>query len=167
MVMAGADAPRPDGEPRDRPLVLLVEDEVLIRMMLGDELRDAGFHVIEAANAAEALSVFNAGARVELLLTDVRMPGAMDGVRRALAARDVLPELRVVVMSSEVPDRLRLTPFEFVAKPFETRALLARIRALLGLSADPEIIPLREQFLSAAEEVRHSQDPGVASDAEP
>ena len=60
--------------------VLIVEDDVLIRVLLADELRDAGLRVIEAANADEALSIFEAGAQVDLLFTDVQMPGSIDGV---------------------------------------------------------------------------------------
>ena len=83
-----ADNPRHGGIPRT---VLVVEDDVLVRMMIAEELRDAGFSVIEAANADEALTVLDSAIRVELVMTDVFMPGSVDGVGFAAAIRSTFP----------------------------------------------------------------------------
>jgi CheY-like chemotaxis protein len=64
----------------ERPTNLLVEDEVLIRMMLADELRGRGFNVLEAQNADEALTLLQSGVPVGLVLTDVQLPGSLDGI---------------------------------------------------------------------------------------
>ena len=79
--------------------VLIVEDDVLIRVLLADELRDAGLRVIEAANADEALSIFEAGAQVDLLFTDVQMPGSMDGVELARRIKTIHPALPIILTS--------------------------------------------------------------------
>ncbi|WP_457093912.1 response regulator [Microvirga sp. P5_D2] len=69
----------------DAPVILLVEDELLVRITAVDEMEDAGFHVLEAANADAALAVLETcSEEVQVLFTDVHMPGSMDGM--ALAA---------------------------------------------------------------------------------
>jgi CheY-like chemotaxis protein len=98
--------------------ILVVEDEVLIRMNLADELRLKGFVVIEACNAQEALLALQFRA-VDLLLTDVRLGDGMDGVALATQARAHVPQIRVIIVSGH------LQPIEaagvadlFVAKPY-------------------------------------------------
>jgi two-component system, response regulator PdtaR len=71
--------------------VLVVEDEVFIRLMLADELRGEGLQVLEASNADEALTVLQSSLPVHLLFTDVRMPVRMDGVALAKAAHARFP----------------------------------------------------------------------------
>jgi PleD family two-component response regulator len=83
--------------PELRPsTILVVEDEILNRLWIGPELRTAGFIVIEAANADEALAVFNAGQQIDLLMTDVRMPGSMDGVKLATRVRSTWPTVKIL-----------------------------------------------------------------------
>jgi len=68
-------------ENRQSPTVLLVEDEVLVRMMLADQLREAGCTVVEASDADEALLLLRQNlVRIDLVISDVRMPGSMDGL---------------------------------------------------------------------------------------
>jgi len=83
------------------PTILLVEDEVLIRMATADTLRAADFAVIEAASADEALAILNASVKVDVVMTDVRMPGSMDGLALANLLRAKRPELKLVVISGE------------------------------------------------------------------
>ncbi|MEI9987777.1 MAG: response regulator [Aliidongia sp.] len=71
--------PRPDEQP-GQAHILLVEDDVLVRFVVADRLREAGLAVIEAATADEALSYLAAGGRVDLAFTDIEMPGSMNGV---------------------------------------------------------------------------------------
>ncbi len=87
----------------ERPTILLVEDEVLIRMMLADELRERGFNVLEAQNADEALTLLQSGVPVGLALTDVQLPGSMDGIGLARLLRATHPELKVVIASGNIP----------------------------------------------------------------
>ena len=83
-----------------RKCILVVEDELLIRLIVSDELRDAGYDVIEAFNADEALTVLRSLVRVDLVISDVRMPGSLDGLGllaevRATWVRTNRPELEV------------------------------------------------------------------------
>ena len=86
-----------------RPIILVVEDEVLIRMMLADELRGRGFDVVEAQNADEALTLLQSPVPVGLVLTDVQLPGAMDGIGLARLLRAARPELKIVIASGNIP----------------------------------------------------------------
>ena len=74
--------------------VLIVEDEVIIRMIVGDGLRDYGNTVIEAMNADEAVEILNSGVRVDLVFSDVRMPGTRDGLGLLSFVRANLPGCR-------------------------------------------------------------------------
>ncbi len=64
---------------REAATLLLVEDEVLIRLTVADYLRDCGYHVIEASNAQEALSVLTSDIDIDIVFSDVQMPGTIDG----------------------------------------------------------------------------------------
>jgi two-component system, response regulator PdtaR len=83
-----------------RPTVLLVEDEVLIRWAVAEAMRDAGLHVIEASNAAEAMDVVLSGLKPDILFTDVRMPGHIDGLELAAFLETLLPGLTVIIASA-------------------------------------------------------------------
>jgi len=129
-----SDIPR--GEPcaPTRSNILLVEDELLIRMMIGDKLRDEGFDVIEAVNADEALAILKSPVRVDLLISDVRMPGSIDGLGLLATTRADLPNLPVIITSGHLEPRLALADgaTRFVAKPFSLEAIVEAVRAELG-----------------------------------
>jgi CheY-like chemotaxis protein len=110
-----------------RRVVLVVEDEVLIRMALAEALRKTGFSVIEACNAAEALDVVEAGLTPDVLLTDVVLPGHMDGLHLAAFLEAWIPGLKVFIASGRVVStdlRLRLN---FLAKPFDPKDAAERV----------------------------------------
>ena len=65
--------------PATRPVVLVVEDEILIRFLISEHLRDVGFTVIEASNADDAAAVIQSESPVDLVFSDINMPGGMDG----------------------------------------------------------------------------------------
>ncbi len=114
------------------PTILVVEDEVLIRMTLANGLRDEGFTVIEACDADEAL-VALATASIDLLLTDVRMEGSMDGLDLAVQVRSSLPDLKIVVVSGHLPeDETQGVADAFVPKPYLTEKLVQRVKAILS-----------------------------------
>ncbi|GJD87266.1 Response regulator receiver protein CpdR [Methylobacterium hispanicum] len=104
----------------DRPLALVVDDEVLFRLGVESLLDEAGYEVVEATNAAAALSHLDGGRPVVLLLTDVRMPGEHDGLALARLAADRDPGLAVVVVSAAVTPRPGDLPegAAFLEKPF-------------------------------------------------
>jgi CheY-like chemotaxis protein len=80
-----------------------VEDEPLIRLLVIDILSEAGFEVLEAQDPAEALTVLKSDEQIDVLLTDVRMRGCMDGFELAEVAKRRRPELRVIVTSGYLP----------------------------------------------------------------
>jgi CheY-like chemotaxis protein len=124
-------AVRVDAVP-EKPTVLLVEDEVLIRLMLADELRSQGLQVLEASNADEALTVLQSSLPVHLLFTDIRMPGEMDGVALAKAAHVRFPQIKSIIGSSARPEQ-PIDEFAdaFLAKPYDLRELVKHVRRLL------------------------------------
>lgn len=79
--------------------VLLVEDENLIRLMAEEDLRDIGYEVTSAGNGDEALDLVEGGAQFDLLVTDIRMPGSIDGWRLAWLVREILPGIAVIYVS--------------------------------------------------------------------
>ncbi len=112
--------------------MLVVEDEVLIRMSLAAVLRDEGFTVIEACNAEEAL-VALAATSIDLLLTDVRMEGSMDGLDLAVQVRSTRPDLKIVVVSGHLAaDETDGIADAFVPKPYLAEHIVERVRAILS-----------------------------------
>lgn len=86
------------------PIILIVEDEYLIRLTLAEALTEDGFTVLEAATGAQALAAAGAQAGIALLLTDIQLPGGMDGVALARRLREAAPDLPVIFMTGR-PDR--------------------------------------------------------------
>ncbi len=121
-------------EPKPRPTpeqVLLVEDDVLIRVLLAEELRNAGLRVIEAANADEALSYVHSGTKIDLLFSDVQMPGSMNGTELARRINSGYPSVRIILTSAHAgtADHLGL----FLPKPYDFDRAVAVIFEALGL----------------------------------
>ncbi len=117
------------------PTVLIVEDEEIVRMIGSDILEQGGYHVIEAANASEALQRLEHGAEVMVLFTDVNMPGTPDGFGLARLVNDRWPEVKILVASGAVapqPGDLPDTGL-FLSKPYRADELLTMVR---GLAAD-------------------------------
>jgi len=129
--MANADARR---EP---PVVLVVEDEPLVRMIMVDALADAGFEVIQASDAHEALRLFEDKPEVAIVLTDIDMPGGLDGLelRDRLQAR--APHVPVVVTSGRgKAGRDRTVETRFLSKPFTVDELVTVIVSCLPADDD-------------------------------
>jgi len=120
-----------------KPRIMIVEDEVLIRAYLSEELRDAGFSVIEAAHADEALSYLKAGEKVDLVFSDIHMPGTFNGLELARQLRDLYPSLPVILTSGNpgpnTPDGLAA----FLAKPYTSDKAISLVFRILGLQ-DPD-----------------------------
>jgi len=114
--------------------ILLVEDEVLVRMTLADQLRSAGYVVLEASNADEALDLLHSkGDGVQLLLSDIRMPGRMNGLELALSIRAQYPEIKIVLASGESFSASHWGDTDgFFPKPYNARRLIEHIKMLLG-----------------------------------
>ena len=116
-------------------VVVVVEDEAMIRMMAVDLLTDAGFAVHEARDAEEALAILHAqAAAVNVLFTDINMPGAMDGLALAHHARGAWPWIGLLVASGKaLPVAAELPAGSaFMAKPYDARRMVAQVRELAG-----------------------------------
>lgn len=109
--------------------VLVVEDEVFIRVLIADELRAAGFSVVEAATADEALSYFQAGVQVDLVLSDIGTPGALNGVDLIQRLRAKAPNLPTVLTSGNSPGVHAANAF--LPKPYEVRQAVVLVATLL------------------------------------
>ncbi len=129
---AAADTSSASSPGRAAPTVLLVEDEVLIRMALAQELRNGGYTVIEAASSEEALRILRSNIPVDLVLTDIRMPGSMDGADLARTIRTGYPAIKVVISSAYTPDSDLLgTVDRFLSKPIDFDRLVDEMKSLL------------------------------------
>lgn len=82
--------------------VLVVEDEFLIRILVSDHLRELGLTVVEACNGDEAIAILKSGTAIDLVFTDVRMPGASDGIDLLAYIKSTQPEMPVVVTSGHL-----------------------------------------------------------------
>lgn len=116
-----------------RRVVLIVEDDILVRLTIA-VLRGAGYAIFEAANAAEAVAVFASGGRVDVVFTDVQMPGVMDGLMLARWVQEHHPSVQVLVTSGKGDADISsgLMPDDaFYSKPYSLEAVADRIRSLL------------------------------------
>lgn len=110
--------------------LLVAEDDIFVREMIAEFLRDAGFDVVEAGNADEAMAVFEAGTEIDLLFSDVRMPGSMDGGVLAERVKGRWPATHIVLTSgysSALLETQAKTRERVLAKPYRPLSVLAAI----------------------------------------
>ena len=114
--------------------VLVVEDEPLIRMNISDELQEMGFKVLEATHAAEAVEMLQANADIQIMFTDVDMPGGMDGLMLAAAVRDRWPPIKIIVTSGHRKVSMGDIPAQsrFISKPYQARSVAAAINEMMA-----------------------------------
>ena len=118
-----------------RTVLLLVEDEVLVRMFNADVLDDAGFRVVEAANADEAIALLEARPDIRAVVTDIEMPGPRNGMDVAEHVRTKRPLVGVIIVSGR--EHPKLNEFtsrggRFLAKPYSATDLLHEVKIVLG-----------------------------------
>ena len=134
--MSPAENPVAEGQAAMKPTVLIVEDEVLSRLAMAEYLRECGFHVIEAASGVEAQQLVLAGLKVDLVFSDITMPGGVDGIDLALWLM-VQCDSAKVILTSGLPDALVKAKsacnqvLAFVPKPYDQADVAKRIRELL------------------------------------
>lgn len=113
-------------------VVLVVEDEPLMRISIADHLTDSGFDVLEAANADEAMAILADRLDIAIMFTDIDMPGSMDGLKLAAAVRDRWPPVRIVVTSGyhlvEAGQMPAGTPF--FRKPYNPETLVSAFQQI-------------------------------------
>jgi two-component system, response regulator PdtaR len=118
---------------RKRPVVLIVEDEYLVRTGTRAAVEMAGFDVLEAGDADEAIGILAARNDVSLIFTDVHMPGSMDGLKLAHFVRDRWPPVKIVATSA----RVRITPSDlpeggrFLPKPYSAADIASTLHELV------------------------------------
>jgi two-component sensor histidine kinase/CheY-like chemotaxis protein len=119
------------------PNVLVVEDEMVLRMRAVDIVEDAGFNSLEAVNADEALSILESRSDISVLFTDIQMPGTLDGLKLAHAVHKRWPAIKIILVSGQVnlSDVDKPTDSRFFGKPLETKQMIAEIQDMVGLGA--------------------------------
>jgi two-component system, response regulator PdtaR len=116
------------------PIVLVVEDEALLRLLAVEVVVEAGCVALEAGDADEAVALLESRSDISLLFTDIGRPGSMDGLKLAHAVRGRWPPIKILLVSGQV----RLQPSElpsssrFVGKPYRAAAMVEELRSLVG-----------------------------------
>lgn len=133
--------------------VLVVEDEMVLRMRAVDIVEDAGFTAVEAVNADEAISILEARSDISLLFTDIQMPGSMDGLKLAHAVHDRWPAIKIILVSGQVnpSEAERAADSRFFGKPLGVEEMAAQLQAMIGVGA-LSIVPTAAMAAASAHE---------------
>src|ERR1700692_2922957 len=115
-------------------VVLVVEDEMLLRMRAVDSVEDAGYISVEAVDADEAVAILESRSDIALLFTDIQMPGSMDGLKLAHAVRQRWPPIKIILVSGQLKLANADIPADsrFFGKPLEAEEMIAEMRRLIG-----------------------------------
>jgi CheY-like chemotaxis protein len=109
--------------------ILVVEDEAILRLWLAQALEQNGFHVLEAGTGNAAVEILNGASDVDLVFTDIRMPGTIDGVALMRWVRKERPKLKVIISSAICIDGADAT----LVKPYSMNRVIETIRGLLTM----------------------------------
>jgi CheY-like chemotaxis protein len=119
------------------PVILVVEDDPLLRMLAVEFVQEAGFGTLEAGDADQAIAILESCGKVAVLFTDIDMPGSMDGLKLARVASERWPAMDILIASghvrllqSELPPDSR-----FLGKPYSAAAMVAELHSLIGHTA--------------------------------
>jgi two-component system, response regulator PdtaR len=119
---------------RREPVILIVEDEFLLRLDSAETIEHAGFEVVQAANADEAIAILTGRPDIHVVFTDIQMPGSMDGLKLARFVRDRWPPIKIIATSGQVvagEDDLPAGSL-FLPKPYRGPVLVSALRELTG-----------------------------------
>jgi len=121
-------------DPAVQPAVLVVEDEMMLRMRAVDIVEDAGFSPVEAVSADDALAILESRSDIELLFTDIQMPGSMDGLELAHAVHERWPLIKIILVSGQLTlaDADKPTDSRFFRKPLDVRQMIEEMRDMMG-----------------------------------
>ena len=114
--------------------ILVVEDEPLLLINIADELAEAGFDVVESPNADHALRQIAMSTAIDVLFTDVDMPGSLDGLGLSAVVRRNWPQIAIIVTSGKLSEEMVDLPLDakFIPKPYAASDLIHAINAALG-----------------------------------
>jgi CheY-like chemotaxis protein len=115
-------------------VILVVEDDMMLRMRAVDMVGDAGYTPLEALDAAEAVTILESRSDVALICTDIQMPGQMDGLGLAHAVHKRWPTIKIIVVSGQLKQQnLDLPPHSrFLGKPLDAGEVIAEMRDMIG-----------------------------------
>jgi two-component sensor histidine kinase len=114
--------------------VLVVEDEMMLRMRAVDMVEDAGFTAVEAINADDALTILESRSDIELLFTDIQMPGSMDGLKLAYAVHKRWPSIKIILVSGQLnlTDSDKPADSRFFGKPLDVKQMILEMQDMIG-----------------------------------
>jgi DNA-binding NtrC family response regulator len=120
--------------PSVKIVVLIVEDELLVRMAIADAVEEAGFEVIESGNADEAVLILESRSDVRIVFTDIDMPGSMDGMKLAAAVRGRWPPIEIILTSGHhrIPHGDLPARSIFIPKPYAAELIVATLRQFIA-----------------------------------
>ena len=115
-------------------VVLVVEDEMMLRMRVVDMVEDAGYVPVEAVDADEAMTILRSRSDIALMLTDVQMPGSMNGLQLAHAVHKNWPPIKIILASGQLKLSDGDIPLDsrFFGKPLQSDEIIAEMREMLG-----------------------------------
>jgi len=115
-------------------VVLVVEDEMMLRMKVMDMVADAGYVPLEAVDADEALAILQSRSDIALMLTDVQMPGSMNGLELAHAVHERWPPIKIILASGQLKLSGSEIPLDsrFFGKPLQSAEIIAEMREMLS-----------------------------------
>ena len=115
-------------------VVLVVEDEMLLRMRAVDMVEDAGYTSIEAVDADQAVAILEARSDIALMLTDIQMPGSMDGLKLAHAVHRRWPPIKIILVSGQLKMANIDIPLDsrFFGKPLDAAEMVTQMRNMIG-----------------------------------
>lgn len=138
-------------------VVLVVEDEDIIRELVAEDLQEAGYQVLMAGNAEAAVDLLQARQDIRLVFTDVNMPGTMNGLQLAACIRDRWPRTHLVVTSGKYWPADKLAGAAFVPKPYVISKLIDIIGSFPGMRECPERDTRREALPAQTFRVAHGK----------
>jgi len=115
-------------------VVLVVEDEMLLRMRAVDMVEDAGFTSVEAVDADEAVAILESRSDIALTFTDIQMPGSMDGLKLAHTVHKRWPPIKIILVSGQLKPANADIPANsrFYGKPLEAKEMIAELQRMIG-----------------------------------
>jgi CheY-like chemotaxis protein len=118
---------------RSPATILVVEDEMMIRMDTVGMVADAGYRSVEAADADRAVAILEARSDIALMVTDVQMPGSMDGLRLAQSVHERWPSIKIIIVSAQLTEPHQLpADSRFFGKPLEAHDMILQMRSMIG-----------------------------------